>query len=77
MMKRFVSMLLVLCIVLTLLPAQGFAVESKPNAVTNAAADNPFSDIKEGQWYYDTVLYAYRNGLFREPAPPHFLPAAP
>lgn len=55
-MKRFLSILLVLCMVLTLLPVQVFAAETRPKDPSNTATDNPFTDIKEGQWYYDAVL---------------------
>ena len=27
------------------------------------SVDNPFFDVPTDAWYYDTVLYAYRNGL--------------
>ena len=23
----------------------------------------PFTDVEEGSWYYDAVVYAYENGL--------------
>lgn len=28
-----------------------------------ASTDMPFTDVKEGKWYYDDVLWAYENGI--------------
>lgn len=28
-----------------------------------AGSENPFSDVKSGQWYTDAVLWAYQNGI--------------
>ena len=25
--------------------------------------ENPFSDVKEGKWYYDAVMWAFENGI--------------
>lgn len=31
----------------------------------NLKKDNPFSDIKEGEWYYDALIRAYTHGLIK------------
>lgn len=54
MRKRALSMLLILCMVITLLPTTVFA----------AGSSSPeFSDVNPGDWYYDSVVYANTNGL--------------
>ena len=61
MKKRLLSLLLVLCMVLSLVPTTAFAVEEK---VQTPSATNPFADVKEGDWCYDAVQYARMNGFF-------------
>lgn len=51
--KRFLSMLLMLCMLLSLLPGTVFAANSNV----------PFTDVKETDWFYDAVDYAYENGM--------------
>lgn len=34
-----------------------------PDTLTAPATGNPFTDVKESDWYYNAVLYAYQNGL--------------
>lgn len=51
--KRFLSMLLTFCMVLCLFPSSAVAVTSKM----------PFTDVKETDWFYDAVDYAYENGM--------------
>lgn len=43
--------------------------------VTNQRA-MPFTDVKEGAWYYDSVKYAYGNGLFAGTTSTTFSPNA-
>lgn len=73
MKKRIVSLLLVLCMAFTLLPADVLADEGKSRAETAgqtqttgtaARAANPFADVKSGSWYEAAVLYARANGFF-------------
>lgn len=30
---------------------------------SKADASNPFTDVIKGKWYYDTVIWAYKNGI--------------
>ncbi len=50
--KRFLSMLLVLCIIFEALPTNLFA-----------AGSMPFTDVKETDLYYDAVKYVHENGM--------------
>ena len=75
MKKRIVSLLLVFCMVITLVPANVLADEVKSRAETTAGQtqtagttaakpENPFTDVKSGSWYEAAVLYARANGFF-------------
>ncbi len=75
MKKRIVSLLLVFCMVITLVPANVLADEVKGLAETTAGQtqtagttaakpENPFTDVKSGSWYEAAVLYARANGFF-------------
>ena len=75
MKKRIVSLLLVFCMVITLVPANVLADEVKGLAETTAGQtqtagttaakpENPFADVKNGSWYEEAVLYARANGFF-------------
>lgn len=50
-MKKTLSLLLVVIMLLTTLPA------------VSAATTLPFNDVKEGTWYYANVEYVYEKGL--------------
>ena len=39
-----------------------------------AGAENPFSDVKENQWYYKAVLWAVKNGITTGVTPSTFEP---
>ena len=56
MKKRVLSLLLVLCMLLTMFPVAALA-----DQIEQA---NPFRDVKKGDWFRDAVLYVYDNGLF-------------
>ena len=75
MKQRIVSLLLVFCMVITLVPANVLADEVKGLAETTAGQtqtagttaakpENPFADVKSGSWYEAAVLYARANGFF-------------
>ena len=51
--KRFLSILLTLCMVLGMFPGTVFAANSSV----------PFTDVKEADWFYDAVQYVYENGM--------------
>ena len=68
MKKRLISLLLVICMVLTLLPAEVLAAEVKKPAddasQTAAVQENPFTDVDQNSWYAAAVQYARVNGFF-------------
>jgi len=39
--------------------------------------ENPFSDVKDGDWYFSSVMYAIQNSLFSGTAPTAFGPGDP
>ncbi len=39
-----------------------------------AAWENPFTDVKSGDWFYDAVEYVNTEGLFNGTAPDKFSP---
>ena len=51
--KRFLCILLTLCMVLGMIPGTVFAANSGA----------PFTDVKEADWFYDAVRYVYENGM--------------
>ena len=51
--KRFLSVLLTLCMVLGMLPGTVFAANSSI----------PFTDVKKTDWFYEAVQYVYENGM--------------
>ena len=50
--KRFLSVLLSLCLVLSLIPGTAFA----------ASGNLPFTDVNTTDWYHDAVQYVYGKG---------------
>ena len=60
--KRVLSLALVLCLGLSMLP------------MPVNAADLPFTDVPESQWYYNDVKTAYENGLVDGTSPTTFSP---
>ena len=62
MKKRILSLLLVFAIVFSLIPSTALAVADTQGASAEQA--NPFADVKETDWFYDTVQYARVNGFF-------------
>lgn len=53
MRKRLLSVFLVLCMLLGLLPTTMYA----------ANGTHPFTDVNEGDWFSEAVQYVYQNGL--------------
>ena len=62
--KRLVSLVLALCMVVTMLPTT-FAADN---------AKNPFTDVKKGAWYYRYVQGVYEQGLMAGTSPTTFEP---
>lgn len=88
MKKRIVSLLLVFCMVITLVPTNVLADEVKGLAETTAGQtqtagttaakpENPFADVKSGSWYEAAVLYARANGFFDGTSATTFEPDGP
>ena len=72
MKKRLISLLLVFCMVLSLVPTTVFAANGQAGTTVELA--NPFKDVKEGDWYYDAVQYARINGFFNGTSKNTFAP---
>ena len=66
MKRRIVSMLLVLCMTLSMLPMQSLAAEiqSNDNSEKSKTVQNQFSDVKKSDWFYESVMLAVQNGIF-------------
>lgn len=39
-------------------------IQNTDEAIESEAMQNPFSDVKETDWFYEPVMYALQNGLF-------------
>jgi len=65
MKKRLLSLLLVICMLVPMLPLQVFAADTRQLLLISEAAEEiPFSDVYKDNWYYDAVNYTYKHGLF-------------
>ena len=67
MRRRFLSLLLVICLIIGLIPSQALALIQ-----TNGA--NPFHDVSISDWYYDAVQYVYENNIFNGTSDTKFTP---
>ncbi len=68
---RLISIILILCLILSVMPYNVFA------AAQSGAASPPsglFQDISESDWYYGYVKYAVENGIFNGTGTDTFLP---
>ncbi len=61
--KKLLSLLVVICVIITLLPG-----------TSAAEGQSPFQDVKEGKWYFDAVKYVYERELMLGVAPGCFAP---
>lgn len=70
MKKRLISILILVTMLFTLLPAEAMAVlADNDNTSVNTVQEemrleNPFGDVLEDSWYYDAVQYARINEFF-------------
>lgn len=62
MKKRLLSILLIICMLVSMQPTSAFAGGGN-NASTNITS-NPFTDVSESDWFYDSVMYALENDIF-------------
>ena len=73
--NRFLSLLLVICMLVTLVPGQVFAAGTGSGQATRATQQNEsFTDVKSSDWFYDAVRYAHANGLFSGTSATTFTP---
>ena len=70
MKKRIMSMILAIATLFSLLPAAAFAAEKE------AAALHPFTDVKPGDWYHESVAYVWQYGIFNGMSDTVFAPKA-
>lgn len=86
MKRRIVSLLLVICTLITLIPLQAFAVQQTDPAdpanrmdpsdpANTASLENPFADVGVGDWFYDAVQYVYENNIFNGTSDTKFTPS--
>lgn len=76
MKQRIISLLLVVCMVMTLLPAGALAANGttgKTAAETGRAAE-PFTDVASDSWYASAVRYVCANGFFNGTSATTFAP---
>lgn len=76
MKQRIVSLLLVVCMVMTLLPAGALAANGttgKTEAETGRTAE-PFADVPSDSWYASAVRYVCANGFFNGTSATTFAP---
>lgn len=63
MKKRLLSILLTLCLLLSLLPLSVSAAAGMDNFTAVRSYDGRFADVPAGVWYYDNVSALYELGL--------------
>lgn len=79
MKKRLISIILLIAMLFTSIPveAMSFAGDNKDTAtgiVQEKQFINPFTDVRDGSWYYDAVQYAHINGFFSGTSASTFAP---
>ena len=53
---------------------KSFTLYAKWTEKNNGEWENPFADVKESDWFYDSVKYAYENGLMNGVSGTEFAP---
>ena len=71
MTKRLLSILLIVCMLLTMLPVSALAAQP---AAEGTQISNPFADVKTSDWYFNAVQYARVNGFFGGVSKDRFAP---
>ena len=71
MTKRLLSILLIVCMLLTMLPVSALAAQP---AAEGTQISNPFADVKASDWYFNAVQYARVNGFFGGVSSDRFAP---
>jgi len=69
MKKRLLSLLLVVCMSLTIFPMEALAltmqdIQKMTNKEKLELLRNPFEDVSEKDWFYDAIQYVRINGIF-------------
>ena len=68
MKKRIISLLLVFCMMISLMPTAAVAALKDIKDMTDEEKaellENPFRDVKETDWCYDAVQYVRINSIF-------------
>ena len=62
MKKRLLSILLIICMLVSMQPTSAFTSGSSNTAEVEIG--NPFKDVSESDWFYDSVMYAIENDIF-------------
>ena len=65
--KRFLSILLTICMLFGMIPTVAFAA---------GETNMPFTDVAETDWFYDAVRYVYENGMMNGTGETVFSPDA-
>lgn len=70
-MKRFLSVFLVICLLMTLVPNMSSAANlmdgrsvNSTDAIPTPLPNNPFSDVEQSDWFYDSVMYVIEHDIF-------------
>ena len=68
MKKRLLSLFLCLCMLITMFPTTAYAAQgdslSTAAQTTYEKTKNPFTDVKNSDWFYSAVQYAREKGFF-------------
>ena len=74
-MKRLISFLLVLCMMISIVPVSVFAVTE--DSSSSDKLSNPFTDVKKSDYYYKAVLWAVSKGITSGTSKTAFAPNEP
>lgn len=79
-MKKLLSLLLVICMVLSFFPTSVFAINNTNTEdsfiVNSSDSNNPFVDVKETDFFYDSVMWAVGESITSGLDQTHFGPYA-